>query len=122
MLEENGIDYVDFGCHVKKGCDYGDYVSSVIKELKRKSVDFALGFCRTGQGINILANKTKNVRAALVFDEYTAEYSIRHNCSNFFSIPSKYVDEETLDKMIKVWKKTTFDGGRHMTRMKKTIG
>ena len=122
VLENNDVDYVDFGCYVKKDCDYGDYVSSVVKELERKSVDFALGFCRTGQGINILANKTKNIRAALVFDEHTAEYSIRHNCANFFSIPSKYVDEEILDDMIKIWKKSSFDGGRHMTRMKKAIG
>ena len=119
VLKDNNIDYVDFGCYVKKSCDYGDYVNSVVKELDRNSIDFALGFCRTGQGINILANKTKNVRAALVFNEYMAEYSIRHNCANFFSIPSKYVDTETLDKMVKVLKKSMFDGGRHMTRMKK---
>ena len=91
-------------------------------ELKRKSVDFAMGFCRTGQGINILANKTKNIRAALIFDKYTAEYSIRHNCANFFSIPTKYVDESELDGMVKVLQKSSFDGGRHMTRMKKSIG
>ena len=34
----------------------------------------------------------------------------------------EYVSEDMLDRMIKIWKKTTFDGGRHMTRMKKTIG
>ena len=48
-----------------------------------------------------------------------AEYSIRHNCANFFSIPSKYVDTNTLNEMVKVFKKSMFDGGRHMTRMKK---
>ena len=118
VLKDNNIDYVDFGCYVKKNCDYGDYVNSVVKELDRNSIDFALGFCRTGQGINILANKTKNVRAALVFNDYMAEYSIRHNCANFFSIPSKYVDIDTLNEMVKVLKKSMFDGGRHMTRMK----
>ena len=30
-------------------------------------------------------------------------------------------DEEILDGMIKIWKKSSFDGGRHMTRMKKAI-
>ena len=121
VLKDNNIDYVDFGCYVKKSCDYGDYVNSVVKELDRNSIDFALGFCRTGQGINILANKTKNVRAALVFNEYTAEYSIRHNCANFFSIPSKYVDRNIIENMITKFLTNTFDGGRHMTRMNKTI-
>ena len=70
-------------------------------------------------GVNGGVDKTKNVRAALVFDKYTSEYSIRHNCANFFSIPSKYVDTNTLNEMVKVFKKSMFDGGRHMTRMKK---
>jgi len=70
----------------------------------------------------MLANHLDGLRSALVFDEYTAEYSIRHNCANFFAVPEKYVDPEMLDKMIKIWKGASFDGGRHMTRMKKTVG
>ena len=90
--------------------------------MNQKTSDFAMGFCRTGQGVNILANHLDGVRSALVIDEYTAEYAIRHNCCNFFAIPEKYVSEAQLDSMIKIWKKSSFDGGRHMTRMKKTIG
>ena len=47
--------------------------------------------------------------------------SRRHNCANFFSIPEKYVDAEILEKIILALKNNSFDGGRHMTRMKKTI-
>ena len=83
--------------------------------------DFGFGFCRTGQGINISANHIKGIRSALIFDEYTAEMSRRHNCANFFSIPEKYVDSEILEKIILTLKNSSFDGGRHMTRMKKTI-
>ena len=80
-----------------------------------------MGFCRTGQGVNIFANKSEKVRAALIFDEYTAEHSIRHNCANFFSIPSKYVDRNKIEELIKTFLINSFDGGRHMTRMNKTI-
>jgi ribose 5-phosphate isomerase B len=93
-----------------------------VGSIANKTCDFALGFCRTGQGVNILANHLTGIRSALVIDEYMAEYAIRHNCVNFFAIPEKYVSEDMLDRMIKMWKKTTFDGGRHMTRMKKTMG
>lgn len=121
ILEQNGISYVDFGSHVSKDCDYNEFVVQAAKGMKDKVCDYTLGFCRTGQGVNILANHLSGIRAALVFDDYTAEYAIRHNCANFFSIPEKYVDWKQLDKMIKIWKKSTFDGGRHMTRMKKTL-
>ena len=120
VLEEQDIKYIDFGCYKENSCDYGDYVIPAIKELTKR-VDFVLGFCRTGQGINILANKLPNARAALVFDEYTAKHAVKHNCANFFSIPSKYVDKKLLKGMIKVLKETCFEGGRHMTRMRRTM-
>ena len=122
LLEKNKVPYIDFGCYVKKDCDYNEYVIAAVKSINDKVCDFGMGFCRTGQGVNILANHLEGIRSALVIDEYTAEYAIRHNCANFFAIPEKYVSEDMLDRMIKNWKTTTFDGGRHMTRMKKTIG
>jgi RpiB/LacA/LacB family sugar-phosphate isomerase len=122
LLEKNDVPYIDFGTYANRNCDYNEYVKAAVDAINRKDCDFGLGFCRTGQGINILANHLEGIRSALVIDEYTAEYAIRHNCTNFFAIPEKYVLEDSLDKMIKIWKKTSFDGGRHMTRMKKTVG
>ena len=122
LLEKNDVPYIDFGTYVKKDCDYNEYVCAAVGSIASKISDFAMGFCRTGQGVNILANHLDGIRSALVIDEYTAEYAIRHNCVNFFAVPEKYVSEDMLDRMIKIWKKTTFDGGRHMTRMKKTMG
>tara|TARA_R110002167_G_scaffold346946_2_gene557758 strand:- start:79 stop:1227 length:1149 start_codon:yes stop_codon:yes gene_type:complete len=117
VLESLGIKYVDFGCHVEKDVDYNAYVNQAVESLNNKNCDFVLGFCRTGQGVNILANKKNNVRAALIFDEYTAEMSRRHNCANFFSIPSKYTSIESLSNIITTIAKSSFDGGRHMTRI-----
>jgi len=119
VLSENDLEYIDFGTFVNKDCDYNDYVSQAVEFVNKGDCDFILALCRTGQGVNISGNKRKGIRGALVFDEYTAEYSIKHNSANFFSIPSKYVNAELLNKMIKIWKKTTFDGGRHMTRVQK---
>jgi RpiB/LacA/LacB family sugar-phosphate isomerase len=120
VLTENGLEYIDFGTFVNKDCDYNDYVSQAVEFVNKGDCDFVLAFCRTGQGVNISGNKRKGIRGALTFDEYTAEHSIRHNSANFFSIPSKYVEVDLLDRMIKIWKNTTFDGGRHMTRIQKT--
>jgi len=122
LLIKNDVPFIDFGTYVNKDCDYNEYVAAAVGSMQNKVSDFGMGFCRTGQGVNILANHLPGIRSALVIDEYTAEYAIRHNCANFFAVPEKYVSEDMLDRMIKIWKETTFDGGRHMTRMKKTIG
>ncbi len=119
VLSQNGLEYIDFGTFVNKDCDYNDYVSQAVEFVNKGDCDFVLAFCRTGQGVNISGNKRKGIRGALTFDEYTAEHSIRHNSANFFSIPSKYVGVDLLDRMVKIWKNTTFDGGRHMTRIQK---
>ena len=121
VLKEKNIDFIDFGTYVNKSCDYNDYVAQGARAINDKTCDFGIAFCRTGQGVNIMLNNIKNIRSALVFDEYTSEFAIRHNCANFFSIPSKYVDEEMFGKMVDNWLKTTFDGGRHMTRMSRSL-
>ncbi len=122
LLDKYEVPYIDFGTYMNKDCDYNEYVKAAVDSINNKHCDFGISFCRTGQGVNILANHLSGIRSALVIDEYMAEYAIRHNCANFFAVPEKYVTEDTLEKMIKIWRESTFDGGRHMTRMKKTIG
>ena len=119
LLSEVGIRFIDFGTYTDRDCDYFDYLSQVARALDGGQADFALCFCRTGQGMNIAANKLPGVRAALTFDEYTAEYAVRHNCANVFSVPSKYVDEALLRRMIAALQNSSFDGGRHQVRVEK---
>jgi len=121
IFDKFNIPYIDFGPLVPKDSDYNDFVSQATTAIKTNVCDFGMGFCRSGQGVNLAANHTKGIRGALIFDEYMAEMARRHNCANFFSIPEKYVDGEVLEKIIKTLRDNSFDGGRHMTRMKKTL-
>lgn len=121
VLTGAGISYVDVGTYVNKPCDYFDYVSQSAALVESGECDHAISFCRSGQGVNIAANHCEPFISALVFDEFTAEMSVRHNCANHFAIPSKYVTGEMFSKMIEIWKNTTFDGGRHFTRLNKVL-
>lgn len=121
ILDQRGISYIDFGCFSEKPCDYNDYLFQATKHIKSGICDFGFGFCRTGQGINIAANKCSGIRSALIYDEYTAEYARRHNAANFFSFPSR----ERFDKLSAVLGRiieNTFDGGRHLNRVLKAEG
>lgn len=120
ILDEYQIPYIDCGTYVNKPCDYFDYVSQSASLINNNDCDFGLSFCRSGQGVNISGNKAGLI-SALCFDEFTAEMAIRHNCANHFAVPSKYVDKDMLRKMIQIWFTTTFDGGRHFTRLNKVI-
>ena len=121
VLTGAGIPYIDVGTYVNKPCDYFDYVSQSAALVESGECDHAISFCRSGQGVNIAANHCEPFISALVFDEFTAEMSVRHNCANHFAIPSKYVTGEMFSKMVEIWKNTTFDGGRHFTRLNKVL-
>ena len=117
ILESNKLEYIDFGTILNKDCDYRDYIAQATKALQENDCHFGFGFCRSGQGVNICANKYKGIRSALIYDEYAMEMSIRHNCANFFAIPSKNTDKETLELYLKIARENSFDGGRHQIRI-----
>lgn len=118
ILDKLKIEYIDFGCYTKKDCDYNVYVDQVVGSIFRGDCDYAFAFCRTGQGVNISANRNKGIRSALIFNEYMAEMAVRHNCANFFSFAEKYIDMPMLEKIINIIHSNTFDGGRHCNRIK----
>lgn len=119
VLDKAGIKYIDFGCFSQRDCDYNDFIEPVVQNIKDGFIDFAMAFCRSGNGVGMAANRHKHVRAAYVFDDYTAEYAIRHNCANMFAVPSNYVNEEMLTSIVGQLRQAKPDGGRHSNRIMK---
>ena len=117
VLDKHGLEYIDFGTVLNRDCDYRDYIASAVKSIGERDCDYGFGFCRTGQGVNICANKYKGIRSALIYDNFAMEMAIRHNCANFFSIPAKDADYDVLDKYLEICSSNTFDGGRHQIRI-----
>ena len=111
------MEYIDFGTVLNRDCDYRDYIASAVKSIGERDCDYGFGFCRTGQGVNICANKYKGIRSALIYDDFAMEMAIRHNCANFFAIPAKDADYNVLDKYLEICSSNTFDGGRHQIRI-----
>jgi RpiB/LacA/LacB family sugar-phosphate isomerase len=119
ILDEKGLKYIDFGTYVKKDCDYNDYVKSVAQFIQDKYCDFGFVFCRSGQGVNMSANKQKGIRSSLISDEWTAEMAVRHGCSNVFAFSEKNIDKDLMEKCIDKIQHNTFDGGRHINRVQR---
>ena len=119
LLDENNIEYIDYGTFSENDCDYNSYVNQSINQLTKNQIKYVFGFCRTGQGINICANKNDNIRGCVIYDLYSCKYAIKHNCCNFFSFPSKGLDKKTFLTYLKTIKENTFDGGRHYNRISK---
>ena len=115
LLKDRGIDFLDVGCFSAKDCDYNPYVGAAVRVIQNNQGYFGLGFCRTGQGVNICANKYPDINSCLVTDSYYAEHAIKHNAGNFFCIPD--LPKEELAIILRELLNSKFEGGRHQLRM-----
>ena len=73
--------------------------------------------CGSGIGMSIVANKFKNVRAALCRDENDALTARSHNNANVLALGARVVDSEKALRIVDVFLRTPFEGGRHQVRL-----
>lgn len=121
ILNDLKIEFIDFGTYTKDACDYNDFVMPAAESIRDSKCDYIFGFCRSGQGISISSSSYKDIMTALLYDLESASLAIRHNCANFFSIPSSIWNNKNIEQLIRTLIKTDFDGGRHQARIMKLL-
>ena len=82
--------------------DYVDYAKEAVKAAT-SSGDRLILFCRNGFGMMIAANRYVGVRCGLGFEEEAVKKGRTDDDINGLSIPSDYVDEVTVMRMIKIF-------------------
>ena len=99
--------------------DYPDIAAAVARKVANHEVDRGILVCGTGVGMCIVANKIPGVRAAPCHDDVTAELSRRHNDLNVLCLSGDLLGEKLADRLVEIWLKTPFEGGRHARRNQK---
>lgn len=113
------IDVIDIGNEGLDSVDYPDYAAQVSDKISRKEADAGVLVCGTGIGMCITANKFKNVRAAVLYDDFTAKMSKAHNNANVICLGGRTIDPDVAWKLISIWLETEYEGGRHEHRLSK---
>ena len=113
------IDFKDLGTHSEDSVDYPDYAHLAARELISNNTERNILICGSGNGIQMSANKHKNVRCALCWNEEIAELARKHNNANAISLPARFINEVEAEKIVEAFIITKFEGGRHETRTKK---
>jgi ribose 5-phosphate isomerase B len=119
ILDQLHLEYEDFGAHSDAPVDYPDFAYLAAKAVGSGECEKGILICGSGIGVDIVANKVKNVRSALCANLEMAELSRRHNNSNILSIGERLTDWETTEKVVRLWLATPFEGGRHERRVNK---
>ena len=119
LLVSLGQEVVDVGTGEREDVDYPDVAADVARKVAGHEVDRGILICGSGLGMCIAANKIAGVRAAPCYDDVTAELSRRHNDLNVLCLSGDMLGDRLADRIVDIWLKTPFEGGRHARRLQK---
>jgi len=118
---EKGYVVEDLGPQSDERVDYPDFAKMVAQKVATNPGSQGVLICGTGIGMSIAANKIKGIRAAEVFDHYTAKMARAHNDANILCFGERVVGKGEIESIIDAWCETKFEGGRHENRVKKIM-
>lgn len=109
-LHHAGHEVEDVGAKTLDGDDdyprYAYYVAS--KVLGGNDDDCGLLICGSGQGMSMAANRVNGVRAALAWDEESAQAARRDDNANVLVIPARFVSDRQAESMVDAWLSAKF--------------
>ena len=103
-FSEDSVDYPDFGIEVAEKVASGMFERGIL-------------ICGTGLGMSMVANRFRNVRAALCSDLFSAKMSRVHNDSNILVLGGRILGDILAFELVQIWLDTGFEGGRHLGRI-----
>ena len=118
-LSKKKIKVLDLGISKFMKADYPDYAHKLSKKINLNKKLTGILVCGSGIGMGMVANKYKNVRAALCYNQKSAKLSRLHNNANIITLGSRLTKKNVALKCINVFLNTKFEGGRHTKRLKK---
>ena len=118
-LDKKKIKYTDLGPFNNEKVDYPEYAHKVAKKVKINNNHAGILVCGSGMGMNITANRHKNIRAAQCFNLKSTKLSRLHNDANIITLGSRLLTKKNALNCVSIFLNTKFEGGRHTKRIKK---
>ena len=110
---------LDLGTKDTNSVDYPDFAHLLSREMKTNNNKLGILVCGSGIGMDMTANKHKNVRAALCYNVKSTKLSRQHNNANVMALGARLIRKNVALKCVDTFIKTDFMGGHHLRRVKK---
>ncbi len=118
-IAASGYSIIDHGTFDTNSVDYPDVIHPLASAVSKGEYKYGIIICGSGNGVSMTANKYPGVRAALCWQWEIAEMARLHNDANILALPARYISVEDALKVVDIFLKTEFEGGRHLTRVNK---
>lgn len=116
-LREQDHEITDLGVDGPETVDYPALCFQLGEAIAAGAADRAIMVGGTGSGEAVACNKLRGIRASLCHQEYLAEIARAHNDSNLLVLGAKVVAPDLALRILDVWMRTEFKGGRHQDRI-----
>ena len=99
--------------------DYPKFGHAVAKRVVTDEGSHGIVICGNAQGICIVANKVKGIRAATGFNTEIAKSARNDDNSNILCLPGRHLKPQEAKEIVDAWLDTEFSGEeRHVRRLK----
>jgi ribose 5-phosphate isomerase B len=117
-LDEQKIEYQNFGTFSEEACDYPVFAKRVAHAVADGKCEKGILICGTGIGISIAANKVKGIRAALCGDCFSAKATREHNDANILAMGARVIGPGLAIEIVKTFLETPYSNApRHANRV-----
>ena len=90
-LAKKKLSFKDLGPFSVKSVDYPIYAHKLANNVKKNKKNIGILICGSGTGMNIAANKHRNIRAAQCFSVKSTKLSRLHNDANVITLGSRLI-------------------------------
>ncbi|MDR1340676.1 MAG: RpiB/LacA/LacB family sugar-phosphate isomerase [Prevotellaceae bacterium] len=118
-LKEWGYEIADYGTDSDSSVDYPDFGHPLGRAIDAEECRRGIAVCYSGNGIDMVLNRHRGVRAALCWNRDTAMLARNHNDANVCVLPKHFITEKEAEEIVATFLSAHFDGGRHLRRVEK---
>jgi ribose 5-phosphate isomerase B len=110
VLTADAFTFIDVGAAaLDPADDYPDYAAAVAKKVSEDPIESrGIIICRSGFGVDIIANKFGGVRSALAMSPDHAYQGRHDDDANVLALAADFLDEGTATQIMKVFLTTPF--------------
>lgn len=111
------VRWIDVGAHSDERTDYPLYAQAALQQLKNNKAQLGVFLCGSGGGMAIAANREKQIRAVVAWNEKSARTAREDDNANILVLPADFVHESQVLGIVHAWLSAGFKGGRYAERL-----
>lgn len=90
--------------------------NKVCEKIKGRTGILGILCCGTGIGVSMAANRHLGIRAAILYDDFSAEKSRTHNNANILAFGGRTMKAEDAERRFEIFMDNEFLGGKYADR------